>query len=63
MISTKALLHFAAYGAPMPHAPSVPSKLVNETVYMPSAVAIRLLGTTVRRGDRPDEEQASETAR
>ncbi len=51
MITTNALLHFAAYGLPLPAAASVPTKLVNETVYLPSAVAVRLLGTPVREGE------------
>jgi hypothetical protein len=59
MIGTKALLHLAAYSVSLPAVAAAPSKLAKETVYMPSAVAARVLGTATAEMEvaRRDEEE------
>ena len=44
MIRSKALRHLAAYSVSLPTL-AVPAKVAKETVYMPSAVAARVLGS------------------
>ena len=63
MIRSKALRHLAAYSVSLPTL-AAPPKAAKETVYMPSAIAARVLGNAAEArpasdADRPADERAS----
>ena len=63
MIRSTALRHLAAYSVSLPTL-AVPAKVAKETVYMPSAIAARVLGNareakTGGEAKQPDDERAS----